>query len=118
MIFEVADDRNNFRFTLNKSYQLRDTYDTQEILETFAGDKPIAINQKTLVRKQLELFNDPLQDFKEDCKSGSANTTFSVRGVEIKSIDQFKDLSKETQDFMRKENNPLELDKAVHYPIK
>lgn len=118
MIFEVTDDRNNFKFSLIKSYQLKDTYDTQEILETFAGDKPIAVNQKTLLRKQLELFNDPLQDFKEDFKNGSPNTTYAVGGVVIKSIDQFKDLSKETQDTMRKENNPLELDKAVVYPTK
>lgn len=118
LIFEIYDDRNNFKFSLNKSYQLQKTYDTTDILETFAGQKPIAIDQKMLVRKQLELFNDPLQDFKEEFKSGSPNTTYSVRGVEIKSLDQFNELSKQTQDFMRKENNPLELNNAVRYPLK
>lgn len=116
LIFEIADDKNKFNFYLVKSYQLNETYNTQEILETFAGDKPILVSQKTLLRKQLELFNDPLQDFKEDFKSASGDTTFWVMGTQVKSLDQFKDLSKQTQDQMRRENNPIELDKAIRYP--
>lgn len=118
LVFEITDEKNNFKFSLVKSYQLKETYNTQDILETFAGDKPILINQKTLLKKQLELFNDPLQDFKEDFKSATGNTTFRVMGTEVKSLDQFKDLSKQTQDRMRKDNNPIELDKAIPYPKK
>ncbi|MCZ2083623.1 MAG: GLPGLI family protein [Flavobacteriales bacterium] len=118
LIFEITDDKQNFKFTLIKSYQLKETYNTEEILETFAGEKPILVSQKTLLKKQLELFNDPLQDFKEDFKSATENTTFWVMGTQVKSIDQFKELSKQTQDEMRKNNNPIELDKAIHYPKK
>lgn len=118
LIFEITDDKQNFKFTLIKSYQLKETYNTEEILETFAGEKPILVSQKTLLKKQLELFNDPLQDFKEDFRSATENTTFWVMGTQVKSIDQFKELSQQTQDQMRKENNPIELDKAIHYPKK
>lgn len=118
LIFEITDDKQNFKFTLIKSYQLKETYNTEEILETFAGEKSILVSQKTLLKKQLELFNDPLQDFKEDFKSATENTTFWVMGTQVKSIDQFKELSKQTQDEMRKNNNPIELDKAIHYPKK
>lgn len=118
LIFEITDDKQNFKFTLIKSYQLKETYNIQEILETFAGEKPILVSQKTLLKKQLELFNDPLQDFKEDFKSATENTTFWVMGTQVKSIDQFKELSKQTQDEMRKNNNPIELDKAPNYPTK
>lgn len=118
LIFEITDDRKNFIFSLVKSYQLKETYNTQDILETFAGEKPILINQKTLLKKQLELFNDPLQDFKEDFKSAKGDATFWVMGTEVKSLDQFKDLSKQTQDRMRKDNNPIEIDKAIRYPLQ
>lgn len=118
LIFDITDDKQNFKFTLIKSYQLKETYNTEEILETFAGEKSILVSQKTLLKKQLELFNDPLQDFKEDFKSATENTTFWVMGTQVKSIDQFKELSQQTQDQMRKENNPIELDKAIHYPKK
>ena len=118
LIFEISDDINNFSFNLVKSYQLKSTYDTSEFLESFAGQKAIPITEKMLLKKQLELFNDPLQDFKEDFKNSKGEGSFSVMGVKIKSLDQFKDLTTMTQERMRKENNPLELDKAIHYPKK
>lgn len=118
LIFEISDDRNNFSFSLVKSYQLKSTYDTSEFLESFAGQKAIPITEKMLLKKQLELFNDPLQNFKEMFKNSKGEGSFSVMGVKIKSLDQFKELTTMTQERMRKENNPIELDKAIHYPKK
>lgn len=118
LIFEISDDRNNFSFSLVKSYQLKSTYDTSEFLESFAGQKSVPITEKMLLKKQLELFNDPLQDFKEDFKNSKGEGSFSVMGVKIKSLDQFKELTTMTQERMRKENNPIELDKVIHYPKK
>ncbi|QOW11441.1 GLPGLI family protein [Kaistella flava (ex Peng et al. 2021)] len=118
LIFEIADDRNNFSFSLVKSYQLKSTYNTSEFLESFAGKKAIPISEKILRKKQLELFNDPLQDFKEMFKNSNGEGTFSVMGVKIKSLDQFKELTTMTQERMRKDNNPIELDKAIHYTKK
>lgn len=116
LIFDISDDRNYFRFSLIKSYQLKETYDTANILETFAGDRPILLNQKTLLKKQLELYNDPLHDLKENFKSADGNTKLYVFGTQVKSIEQFKTLSIQMQERMRKENNPLELDQAIPYP--
>ncbi|AZI33234.1 GLPGLI family protein [Kaistella carnis] len=118
LIFEISDDRNNFSFSLVKSYQLKSTYDTSDFLESFAGQKSVPITEKMLLKKQLELFNDPLQDFKEMFKNSKGEGSFSVMGVKIKSLDQFKELTTMTQERMRKENNPIELDKVIHYPKK
>ena len=116
LIFEIADDQNGFSFNLVKSYQLKLTYDTSEFLESFAGQKAIPITEKILLKKQLELFNDPLQDFKEDFKNSKGEGTFMVMNIKIKTLDQFKELTTMTQERMRKENNPIELDKAIQYP--
>lgn len=116
LIFEISDERNQHRFNLIKSYQLKETYDTQDILETFAGDKPIPVSEQMLLKKQLELYNDPLQDFREDFKSGAADTKFYVMGTQVTSIEQFRELSTRTQEQMRTENNPIELSKAIQYP--
>ena len=118
LIFEITDEKNNFSFHLVKSYQLKSTYNTSEFLESFAGQKAIPVSEKILLKKQLELFNNPLQDFKEDFKNSNGEGTFSVMGVKIKSLDQFKELSTLTQDRMRSENNPIERDKAISYPKK
>lgn len=116
LIFEIADEKNNFSFILVKSYQLKSTYNTSEFLESFAGQKAIPVSEKILQKKQLELFNDPLQDFKEDFKNSKGEGTYSVMGVKIKSLDQFKELTTMTQERMLKENNPIEIDQVIHYP--
>ena len=116
LIFEIADEKKNFSFILVKSYQLKSTYNTSEFLESFAGQKAIPVSEKILQKKQLELFNDPLQDFKEDFKNSKGEGTYSVMGVKIKSLDQFKELTTKTQERMLKENNPIEIDQVIHYP--
>lgn len=117
MIFEVADDQNNFIFSLVKSYQLKATYDTSSFMETFSGKKPMMIDEKMLIKKSLEFYNDPLYQFKERFKNDDGSTNFSVMGTKIKSIDQFKELTDRFQEMLRREYNPIELDKAIHYPV-
>lgn len=116
LIFEIADVQNSFNFNLVKSYQLKSTYDTSGFLESFAGQKAIPITEKILLKKQLELFNDPLQDFKEDFKNSKGEGTFMVMNIKIKTLDQFKELTTMTQKRMRNQNNPIERDKAIQYP--
>ena len=118
LVFEIYDTKNNFNFTLLKSYKLQKTYDTTDFLESFSGMKPISITEKILQKKQLEMFNDPLRDFIEHYKNSNGSGKFSVMGVEVKSVDQFKELKLITQERLRKTNNPLELDKAPVYPKK
>ncbi|HOB23977.1 MAG TPA: GLPGLI family protein [Kaistella sp.] len=118
LIFEIQDDQQNFIFSLVKSQKFKNTYDTSEFLESFGGKKPIPINEKILLKKRMELFNDPLRDFKEDFKKSNGAGKFSVLGIEVKSIEQFKELTERFQEMMRKENNPIEIDKAVKYPTK
>lgn len=46
MIFEISDDRQNFSFSLLKSWKLQKTYNTIDFLENFAGQKAILTNEK------------------------------------------------------------------------
>lgn len=117
MVFEVYDDRDNFRFSLIKSYQLAKTYDTQSILENFAGQRPVKIPEAKLVKMMLDYYNDPLHEFKEHMKKNTdPNAHFKVMGIEVKGPEQLKELSEKMQAYIRKNNNPIELDKAVRYP--
>lgn len=119
MIFEIFDDKNNFKFSLVKSYQLAKTYETIGIIENFAGQKPVKINEAKLKKMMLDNYNDPLHEFKEHYKNNTdPNARFMVMGIEVKSPEQIKELSDKMQINIRKNNNPLELDKAIHYPIR
>lgn len=116
LIFEIADDKNNFVFKLIKSRQLPKTYDTP-FLNRPMGKSPIVVSEKIIYKKQLELYNDPLRSIAESFKSNtSPDNTFYVSGVQIKSIDQLKGMADESRKRMKKNNNPIEIDKAIHYP--
>ncbi|WP_353147074.1 GLPGLI family protein [Chryseobacterium sp.] len=118
LIFEIEDTKKNYIFKLVKSMKFSKTYETP-FLESFSGKKPIPVNDKIIAKKQLELYNDPLHDIAESFKSNTnPENTFYVYGVQIKSIDQLKGMSDERKKMMMKENNPIEIDKAVKYPSK
>ncbi|OCK51967.1 GLPGLI family protein [Chryseobacterium sp. CBo1] len=119
MIFEIYDDKNNFKFSLVKSYKLNKTYETLGILENFGGQKPVKIPESKLKKMMLDHYNDPLHEFKEHIKNNTDPTArFMVMGIEVKSPDQMKELSEKVQDNIRKTNNPIEIDKAIRYPEK
>lgn len=119
LIFEIYDDKNNFKFSLVKSYKLAKTYETRSIIENFGGQKPIKIKEDQLAKMMLDNFNDPLHDFKEHYKNNTdPSAHFMVMGIEVKSPDQLKELSDMMQNNIRKNNNPIELNKAVKYPAK
>ena len=67
----------------------------------------------------LDNYNDPLHEFKEHYKNNTdPGARFMVMGIEVKSGEQLKELSDLMQKNIRKNNNPLELNKAIHYPGK
>lgn len=117
LIFEIEDDKNNFMFKLSKSMKFPKTYETK-FLESFAGKKPLPVTEKIIAKKQLELYNNPLQDIAEAFKSNTnPENTFYVSSVQIKSLDQLKGMSDQRRKTMLRENNPIEIDKAIKYPV-
>lgn len=116
LIFEISDDKDNFKFSLVKSYKLAKTYETREILENFAGQKPVKIPEARLRKMMLDNYNDPLHDFKEHFeKNTDPSARFMVMGIEVKRPEQLKELSDMMQKNIKKNNNPIELDKAIRY---
>lgn len=116
MIFEIYDDKDNFKFTLVKSYKISRTYETLGILENFGGQKPVKIPESRLQKLMLDYYNDPLNTFKEHYKNNTnPDAHFMVMGIEVKRPEQLKELSEMMQKNIKKNNNPLELNKAIHY---
>ncbi|PWN64799.1 GLPGLI family protein [Chryseobacterium oncorhynchi] len=118
LIFEIEDDKKNYIFKLLKSTKFPKTYKA-EFLNSFIGKKPIPVTEKIIVKKQLELYSNPLQEIVESFKSNTnPENTFYVSGIQIKSLEQLKGMSDERRKTILKENNPIEIDKAVKYPLK
>lgn len=62
-------------------------------------------------------YKDPYHETREEFKK-NPNTTFSINGVDITDISQFKELTESRQKYIRENNNPIEIDKALIYPLK
>lgn len=119
LIFEIKDSDDYFKFTLIKSQKLKNTFNTTEFLETFAGQKPVLISEEVYTKKAIENYNDPLRDMRENFKKNtSSENTFWSGGVKIERLDQFKDLTEISQKRMRKENNHIERKHNIIYPVR
>ena len=117
MIFQIHDDKENFDFTLVKSFKLNTTYKTR-FLDSFYGQKPIKTTLDNINKMLLNQYNDPYHETREQfSKNTNSKTTFSINGVDIKDVSQFKELTASRQKYIREHNNPLELDKAPKYPV-
>lgn len=114
MIFQIYDDKNNFEFTLVKSFKLNSTY-KPPFIQSFYGQKPIKTTQENIDKMLMNEYKDPYHDTREEFKK-NPNSTFSINGVDIKDISQFKELTESRQRYIRENNNPIEIDKALKYP--
>lgn len=115
LIFELSDSKDNFNFKLAKSSKLPTTYETFDFLENFGSKKSLIVPIAKFKKMQLDFFNDPLSEMKEKFDKMEPGT-FRVAGIEVKSKDQFKDLTKKVQEHILKNHNPLDLTNAIIYP--
>ena len=116
LIVLLQDDQNTYNFTLLKSQNLKDTYDTSNILEVRYGNRPFPVTEKVFTQKAIEYFNDPFHDAKVSLSS-NPNSSVDYYGKRYKDGDDFTLASKEEQKRILKKNNPIELNKAIRYKV-
>lgn len=116
LIFELQDDHQNFIYTLVKNKNLPGIYSTNDFLETFFGSKAVPITEQQKQKLLLEYYNDPFAFERNNFSKNNADWKININGKEIRSIDELNTQTKNMQELIKKYNNPVELDKAMHYP--
>lgn len=114
LIFEIYDTRKNFIYSLVKSQELPDTFHTEDFLESNFGNKAISITEKQKQKLLTEFFNDPFS-FERTNFTKNDTLHININGKEISTIDELNAQVKNMQEVIKKYNNPVEIDKAVHY---
>lgn len=114
LIFEIADKGNNYSYKLINSKKLDTDFDTTDFLETHYGNKPITITNKKLNEVKLNYYNNP---YSWAMTSDSWSVNFGD-GKVYTSKEDLPYLTRRAQEELRRNNNPIELDKAVKYPLK
>lgn len=115
LVFEISDINKNFIYQLIKSQELHETYPTDDFLESNFGNKAIPINEKQKQKLLLEFYNDPFSFERTNLSKTTGNLNINIGGKEIHSIDELNTQVNSMQEIIRKYNNPVEIDKAVHY---
>lgn len=115
LIFEIYDIKKNFIYNLIKSQELPNAYPTDDFLESNFGNKAIPITEKQKQKLSLEFYNDPFSFERTNFNKANNNLNININGKEIHTIDELNSQTKNMQEVIKKYNNPIEIDKAIHY---
>lgn len=114
LIVLLQDEKNQYNFSLIKNLKLPETYDTSNFLESRYGDKPLPITEKIFVKKKLEFYNDPFHEIRAKLDEGKT-ASFDYNGVRYRKSSELKPIVEQQREAIRKDNNPIELSKAIKY---
>lgn len=113
LIFELQDDKGDYNYTLVKSVNLPETFETTNFLETHYGKQPVKVTLKQFQKVKLDYYNDPIAEMKNALKGGG---TIVINGEKITTQEQLDQKRKFLQKDIVSHYNPIELDKVIAYP--
>ena len=108
LILEISDTNQNFKFTFKGNKNLDIEYKTINFLETLNGQKPIEVSENQRQKLKIDYYINPLKDFRD----GMIVENAKGEKVEI----NVRELTEKQQKYLKQYNNPIELNKAIHYP--
>lgn len=114
LVFEIYDTKKNFIYNLIKSRELPDTFHTDDFLESNFGNKAVPITEKQRQKLLTEFFDDPFS-FERTNFTKNDTLHININGKEVSTIDELNAQVKNMQKVIKKYNNPVEIDKAMHY---
>lgn len=117
LIILLQDSQNLFNFSLVKSVNVKETYNTANILEVRYGNKPFPVTETIFVKKSIEHYNDPFHDIKLSLANNPSGS-FDYYGKRFTKEDDLTRITKEAQERILQKNNPIEINKLINYNKK
>lgn len=115
LIMFVNDSEKNFFYSLITLKKMTSEYDTKDVVETSLRTKPIRIDMKKYQKLLIDSYNNPFSEYEN--MSGT-NWTLTIYDKKINTLEGLKEIKKQYQADLRKNYNPIEIDKAVQYSDK
>ncbi len=114
LIVEIKDNKNNFNFQLIRIEKPKIT--NLNITETLFKKKPLTVTLEKFKEILLTNYNDPYSRFRSmrpgTWSIGRSDDTY------VETIEGLGKITREDQEEMRRNNNPIELTNAVKYGLK
>lgn len=112
LIFEIYDSENIFHYTLVKSINLQEAFDTTDFLETHYGKKPIAVSLKQYNKIKLDSYNNVIEELSNFIRKGGSIASDD----DLSTPEQIRERKKSIQKSIKEYYLPIEKDKAIPYP--
>lgn len=109
LIIELSDDKEQYIFKFVKNKKINEENDTSFYLENLNDLKAINTSEKELAKIKIANYQNPLKDF------NSQEIIIKDKDGNLKTLNN-RDLTKMHQERIKKYYNPIEIDKAIHYP--
>ena len=111
LIVELSDTQEHYIFQLWKTKVLPQEFDTSFYVENTDTTPAITITEKKMTNLLLDYYTNPLKDFE------TQSMVVEDKNGNVKTLNA-KELTEMYQKQIRKNNNPIELNKAIVYPVK
>ena len=115
MIVELYDDKENYHFSLNKTQNFKET----QYVKFFKNvkERGVEIPYSKYQNLLMSYYKSPLKFIKSGQLEIDENNKLQLEdGRTIYKPEELRLYEKEEQQRMKKYNNPIELNKAIHYP--
>ncbi|MDY3338618.1 GLPGLI family protein [Riemerella anatipestifer] len=110
LVVELYDTKDNFIYKLLKIEKPKTT--NTNIVETVFKKNPVSIPYKKFREMQIDNYNDPYYQFRS-MREGT--WAINVGGQKVTTHEGLNKVTRDLQAYLRKNNNPIELDKIISY---
>lgn len=114
LIFQIEDEKKHFSFNLVEIKKLEQEQNTDRIIDSNFGKKAIPISLEKYNEIVLNAYYNPYSEIRTKLEKGE-DYTFSAYGKQIKTTKDLDEVRKIIQQNRRRNNNPIEIDKAPNY---
>ncbi len=115
LIVELYDDQNNYKFELVKTQKLTKPYVNQYI--SYMIEQSVPVNEEKYTATKLKYYDSPINTLRNNSGSTKTNEEFYLNDGTRVGQNNSREVNERLRESVRKYNNPIELDKAIKYPL-
>ena len=113
LILEIADDKGNYKFSLVKSENIKESTENQYI--EMAYQMSIPVTWEKFKNTKLKYYESPINFIKNGIGDSKKNEFYLNDGTTVNSSNS-REVNERLRNTIKKYNNPIEVDKAIFYP--
>lgn len=116
LIFEIEDDKANYKYHLVRSQKFDKTYKSEQV--DYFIDRSLPVNREKYKKLKLDFYQDPLIYLNNGKVDLSKVEGIGLEDGTMVTAKNKKEVTEVQSKLIKKYNNPINLDTAIHYPEK